>query len=128
MFEACKNLPYGDLASISKSEQTRRRCTHIDSLGVNRLVPCWVHEANASRDVCTNAVLRCQVGRVLADAIVDAVDRLDELAIQFQPERLDLGIGLGQLQPVRNDLLAEVPGTVDMDAAKMHEPDERTYL
>ena len=104
--------------------------THVDGLRVRGLVPPRVERGDAAREVRAAAVLGRDVRGVLAHAVVDAVDRLDEFlpgrlgetghahthagrrkthVVHLQPEEVDLGVVGGELGPLRDDLLAEVP-------------------
>lgn len=55
----------------------RVRGTHIDGLRVDRLVPRGVEVPDAARDVGAVAVARGDGGVVLADPVVDRIDRFD---------------------------------------------------
>lgn len=50
------------------------------------------------------------------------VDRLDQLAVQVQPERLDLGVVLGNVKHTRDNVLAKVlvheAGRAELDLVK----------
>lgn len=71
-----------------------------------RLVPARVQAAHARRQVGALRVRELALRNV--DAVVDAVDRLDELAVQLEPQGLDLGVALGHAELLRDDLLAKV--------------------
>lgn len=73
------------------------------------MVPSRIKMSHAGRNVGPDAVFGLEIGRVLVDPVVDGVDRLDVLLVQFKPECVDIRVFQGDLQPVADDLFAEVP-------------------
>ena len=57
--------------------------THIDGLGVEGLVPCWVQVSNTGRDIGPASVTRANIGGVLRDSIVVAIDGFDEFLVRL---------------------------------------------
>lgn len=70
------------------------------------LVPARVQAADARRQIGALRVRELALRNV--DAVVDAVDRLDQLAVELQPERLDLGVALGDTELLGDDVIAKV--------------------
>ena len=83
--------------------------TYVDGRRVGGLIPRRIEVPDTSRYVGANAVLGLEVGRILIYAIVDSVNRLDELAVELQPQGVDLGVVDGELCARRDNFLAEMP-------------------
>ena len=82
--------------------------TYVDGRRVGGLIPRRIEVPDTSRYVGANAVLGLEVGRILIYAIVDSVNRLDELAVELQPQGLDLCIGLRDLKTVGDNFFPKV--------------------
>ena len=82
--------------------------TYVDGRRVGGLIPRRIEVPNAGGYVCANAILGLEVGRELVHAIVDGINRFDELAVELKPQRLDFGVGLRDLETVGYDFFPEV--------------------
>lgn len=94
--------------------------THVVDLVRGGLVPAGVEAANTRAQVRALVVREFASGDV--DAVVDGVDRLDELAVQVEPESLDLGVLLGEAERLGDNVLAKVlvheAGRAELDLVK----------
>lgn len=84
------------------------------------LVPARVEVADARREVGARAVPG-RLGRdVLGDAVVDAVEGLDKVAVHLEPQLLDDGRLDGLAEDGRDDLLAVVPAGGEGGISSQH--------
>lgn len=84
------------------------------------LVPARVEVADARREVGARAVPG-RLGRdVLGDAVVDAVEGLDKVAVHLEPQLLDDGRLDGLAEHGRDDLLAVVPAGGEGGTSSQH--------
>lgn len=95
---------------------------------VGRLVPPRVQGADARGDVGARAVPG-RLGRdVLRDAVVDAVEGLNEVGVHLEVESVDDGRTDGLVEEGREDLLAEVPTDNKIRCAKWSQQRGGTHL
>lgn len=73
------------------------------------LVPPRVEASDALGKGGADAILGLDVGGVLRDAVVAAVEGLNKVLVDLEVEQLDLRVGLLEVQGRSNDLLAKVP-------------------